>query len=308
MREVNLRGIDLNLLVVLEALIEQRSVTRAAALANMSQPAMSRALGRLRALLGDPILARGAAGLVPTPKALALHPKLKNVLADIRGLVADAPFDPGALAGSFAMAATDHQTIMLLPRVMARLSRQAPGLDVTVVPLVAGAIPKLQDGAIDLGFGIAEAAPPRLLLEPLYRDRFVTLMRSGHPAEGAWSLERFVALEHVLVTVMGDGRGAVDDALLRIGRTRRIALRLPHFYAAISVVARTDLVVTLPASLADQYSESFGLTAREPPIALPQFTTVTLWSEVLDREPGHRWIRNLVREAAAEVEGVLPLA
>src|SRR5450631_993119 len=132
MREVNLRSIDLNLLVVLEALLAECNVTRAAKTAGMSQPAMSRALGRLRALIGDPLLARGPQGLVLTPVAANIQSRLKSVLAEIRGLVAERDFDPSKLAGTVTFAATDHQTILMLPRLMTRLSREAPRLDVRV--------------------------------------------------------------------------------------------------------------------------------------------------------------------------------
>jgi DNA-binding transcriptional LysR family regulator len=308
MREVNLRGLDLNLLVLLDALIEHRHVTRAADAAGLSQPAMSRALSRLRAMFDDPLLVRGAQGLLPTPKALALQAKLRRLLGEMRELVGDDAFEPARWRGSVRIAATDHQTILLLPRLMRRLAAEAPGLDVTVVPFRAEVMPALRDGALDLAFGIAEAPlPPPLTFEPLYEDRFVTVLRAGHPAVADWSLDRFVALDHVLVTVLGDGRGAVDDVLDRLGLSRRIALRLPHFYAALSVVAGTDLAVTLPSSIARRHAEAFRLAMLEPPIERPPFTITSVWSAVLDADPGHRWLRGVVRDEARSIEGVLPL-
>jgi DNA-binding transcriptional LysR family regulator len=302
MRKVNLRGLDLNLLVVLDFLVEHRSVTRAAIAANMSQPAMSRALGRLRGMLGDPVLARGSEGLVPTPRALALHPALKRVLAEVGGLVAREAFDPGAWQRRVTVAATDHQTILLLPDLMARLSKEAPRLDVSVVPFTADRLRDIRDGRIDLAFGIAEQElPPGLRHEPLYKDTFVTLLRARHPAASDWSLDRFVALDHVLVTVLGDGRGAFDDDLARLGRSRRVALQLPHFYAAMAVVARSELAVTLPRSIALRYLDAFGLTALEPPIARPPFTISTIWPDVLDADKGIGWLRGLIREEAGEI-------
>jgi DNA-binding transcriptional LysR family regulator len=304
-REVNLRGLDLNLLVLLDVLIEHRNVTRAAETAGLSQPAMSRALGRLRAMLDDPILARGAGGLAPTPKALALRPRLRALLTDVRDLVAGAPFEPGALKGLATIAATDHQTIMLLPRLMGRLSREAPGLDIAVVSFLHATVAALREGTVDLAFGVAEQLPgPNLRFEPLYVDRFVTLLRAGHPsaASGAWTAERFAALDHILVTVLGGGRGVLDDVLDRMGLERRIALQLPHFYAAMCVAARTDLVVTLPASIAGRYAAEHGLVARDPPFERPPFTVVSIWSEVLDADPANRWLRQVVREEAALIE------
>ncbi|HEY8564694.1 MAG TPA: LysR family transcriptional regulator [Beijerinckiaceae bacterium] len=308
MREVNLRGLDLNLLVLLDALIEHRSVTQAAAAANMSQPAMSRALGRLRALLGDPILARGSDGYRPTPRALALHPVLRGVLAEIQGIVLPQTFDPATWRGQVTLAATDHQTIMLLPGLMARLSRQAPRLDLKVVPFLAAMVDELRDGRIDLAFGIAEQElGSGLRQEALYRDAFVTLLRHGHAAAQDWTLERFAGLDHVLVTVLGDGRGVLDEELARLGRERRIALRLPHFYAAIEVVARSDLVVTLPRSMALRFRDRFELLVLEPPIARPPFTVTAIWPEVLDADPGVTWLRSVIRDEASRIEGVMSL-
>ncbi len=308
MRETNLRGVDLNLLVLLDHLIERRSVTAAAAAANLSQPAMSRALARLRALLDDPVLARGADGLVPTPRALALQPTLRRVLAEIRDVVAPQAFHPATWRDQVTLAATDHQTVMLLPDLMARLSREAPGLDARVVPFAAAMLDELRDGRVHLSFGITEQPlPPGLRFAPLHRDRFVTLLRRGHPAAADWTLERFAALDHVLVTVMGDGRGALDDDLERLGLRRRIALRLPHFYAAMAVVARSDLVVTLPRSMALRFAPVFDLVALEPPVERPAFTLTVIWADVLDADPGIAWLRRLVVETAAGLEGVMPL-
>jgi DNA-binding transcriptional LysR family regulator len=305
MREVNLRGLDLNLLVLLDHLIAHRNVTQAAAAANLSQPAMSRALGRLRALLNDPVLARGSAGLVPTPRALAIQPALRRALAEIQGIVSPLLFDPATWRGQVTLAATDHQTIMLLPSLMARLSREAPGLDLKVVPFLAAIVDDLRDGRVDLAFGIAEEDfGPGLRQEALYRDSFVTLLRQGHPAAEDWTLERFASLDHVLVTVLGGGRGVLDEDLARLGRERRIALRLPHFYAAIEVVARSDLVVTLPRSMALRFRQAFRLVVLDPPLNRPPFTITVIWPVVLDADPGIVWLRGLIRDESARIENV----
>ncbi len=302
MHEVNLRGVDLNLMVLLDLLVEHRSVTAAAEAAHMSQPAMSRALGRLRALLRDPLLARGAQGLVPTPAAVAMQPALKRMLAEAAGLVARRRFDPAAWRGQVGIAATDHQTILLLPRLIRRLFAEAPLMELRVVPFQASRLDELRDGRLHLTFGILEQAlPPGLRREALDEDRFVTLLRAGHPALSDWRVERFAALDHVLVTVLGEGRGAMDELLRAQGLSRRVALRLPHFYAAMAVVADSDLVVTLPASIARRHAAPLGLVAVEPPLAPPPFNTTMVWPEVLDADPGNAWLRGLVREEAARL-------
>jgi DNA-binding transcriptional LysR family regulator len=306
MRQVDLRSVDLNLLVALEALLEEANVTRAAGRAGMSQPAMSRALGRLRALFGDKLLVRGAAGLLRTARADMLRPRLSAVLSEIRGLVAEESFDPRLHEGQWVIASTDHQTILLLPRLMARLSSQMPRVDVRVVPLGGDANERLLAGRIDLAFAVAETAlPPTLRRQALYRDRFVTLLRRGHPALTNWSLERFVALDHVLVTIMDDGRGAVDAVLEGMGLSRRIALRLPHFVAAIGIVATSDLIVTLPFTIASRFVAEFDLAIAEPPLNRPPFEVISVWSEVVDRDPAQRMLRAIVREEARAIPGVI---
>ena len=300
MRDVNIRGLDLNLLGLLDLLLEHRSVTRAAEAAHLSQPAMSRALGRLRAMFDDPLLVRGDAGLVLTPRAAALKAELRRILHEVAGLVRRERFDPARWAGRITIAATDHQTILLLPLLMARLARDAPLLDVTVVPFTASLLPRLQDGAVDLSFSVlSEPLPRGILSEPLYDDAFVTLLRRGHPAADEWTVRTFAALDHVLVTILGEGRGVFDDELERLGLSRRVRLTLPHFYAAMAVVGRSDLVVTLPRSIAERYLDAFDLVALPPPVARPPFTVVAIWPEALDAEPSGAWLRQVVRQEAS---------
>jgi DNA-binding transcriptional LysR family regulator len=308
MRDVNLRSVDLNLLVVLRALLEQAHVTRAAEIAGLSQPAMSRALARLRTLFDDPLLVRGDRGLVRTPKAAALRPRLEALLREIEGLVSERPFDPATLSGRVSVAATDYEALLLLPHLMRRLSGEAPSLDVTVVPFAAPVLERMLRGEVDLAFAVEGALPAvGLLVEPLYRDTFVTLMRAGHPAAEDLTLARFLRLDHVLVTIFGDGRGAIDDSLAEQGLTRRIALRIPHFYSAINIVAETDLVVTIPRSIAVRYAAPHGLAMLEPPVSRPPFTVISTWPAVLNADPTNAWLRGIVRDEVRRVEGTLPL-
>lgn len=307
MHEVKLRGVDLNLLTVLGALLRSQSVTRAATELGMSQPAVSRALGRLRALLRDPLLARSPHGLVATPRARALAPRLHALLAEAGALITEAPFDPATLSAVMRVAATDHQTLLLLPRLMPRLAVAAPGLALRVVPMTGATIEELATGRLDLAFAVAqEAVPASLRQSALYRDRFATALRRGHPALADWSLARFCALDHILVSITGTGLGATDLALAGRGLSRRVALWLPHFHAALRMVAETDMTVTLPRSLAQDQAEALGLVLMEPPVATPPFTIVSLWPEVLDADPAHRWLRAQVAEAARTLPAVEP--
>ncbi len=313
MHEVKLRAVDLNLLTLLGALLRHASVTRAATELGMSQPAVSRALGRLRALLGDGLLVRGPGGaLLPTPRAQALAPRVAALLAEAADLVTPAGFDPGQLRSVMRLAATDHDTLMLLPRLVPRLATEAPGLALRILPITATTPEELAAGRVDLVFSVlGQPLPGSLRQLPLYRDGFVTLLRAGHPALGAWSLDRYCALDHILVSVTGSGTGAVDEALAAQGRRRRVALWLPHFHAAMRMVAVTEMAVTLPRSLAllDEAGGGLaarGLAMRDPPLPVPGFTITAIWPEVLANAPAHRWLRGHVAQAARGLPHVLP--
>ncbi len=191
---------------------------------------------------------------------------------------------------------------------MRRLGRDAPRLDVKVVAFLASMLGDLRDGRLSLGFGIAEQPlPPRLRSEPLHGDSFVEVLRAGHPALAAWSLETFLALDHVLVTVLGGGRGALDEALKEMALARRATLRLLHFFAALSVVAESELVVKLLRSIALRHASALGQVALEPPLPRDPFTTVVIWPEMLDADPGITWLRGVVREEAERITGTTKL-
>ena len=302
MREVDLRGIDLNLLVLLDALIEHHNVTRAADRMQMSQPAMSRALGRLRKLLNDPILVRGGEGLRPTPRAIALHPQLKQLLHDITHLVSDTPFSPEDLTGCITLAATDHTTIVLLPKLITAIAQTAPQLEVKVIPLFNLGADSLHDGRVDLAFGVSQTPlPSHICQEPLYEDAYITLMRRQHPAAQHLSIETFAALNHVQVSAAGNSRGsAVDTALETLSLHRRVVLQLPSFITALAVVAESDFIVTLPSAIAERYSDQYDLVAIETPVHCPPITHISIWSEVRDADPAHQWLRHLVRDASIQ--------
>lgn len=146
-----------------------------------------------------------------------------------------------------------------------------------------------------------DSAPSRLSNAALYQDEFVTLLRRGHPASDDCTIERFAALDHVLVTILGEARGVFDDELERRGLKRRLRLTLPHFYAAMTVVAKSELVVTLPRSLASRYLDTFDLVALPPPMPRAPFTVVAIWPEALDAEPSSAWLRAVVREEASRL-------
>lgn len=292
---------DLNLLVALHALLTERHVTRAAAVVGTSQSAMSRSLGRLREMFDDPLLVRTKTGMSPTARALALYPELEELLARVREVIRPARFDPGSAVGTVRIAAPDIVSYMLVPRLMLRLAREAPGLDLEVVGWSGRWREELERGAVDLTVGIPMGDEAHLYSRPLMAHAWACVLRKGHPAvTKKWTLELFAGLDHLLVSLLGGGSGQVDEALATHGLKRRIALRLPYPALAPQIVAETDLVVTSPRWLALKLASAGELVVRRPPIAIPPVRIALVWHERSHRDPRQRWLREaLAREAGA---------
>lgn len=292
---------DLNLFVALHALLRERHVTRAAAAVNMSQPAMSRALGRLRDMFDDPILVRTRTGMTPTARALALYPDVAELLARVRDVIRPARFDPREAVGAVRIAAPDIVSHMLVPPLIQRLAREAPGLDLEIVAWSARWREELERGAVDLTVGVPTGDEPNLYSRPLITNEWACLLREGHPALGKrWTVQLFAGLDHVLVSLLGRGGGPVDEALAAHGLKRRIALRIPYPAVAPHIVAETDLVVTTPRWLALKLASAGNVVIRRPPIPIPPVRVALVWHERSHRDPRQRWLRDaLVRESSA---------
>jgi DNA-binding transcriptional LysR family regulator len=300
MHAMHLAGVDLNLLVALDALLAERSVTHAAARVGITQPAMSHALARLRDLCGDPLLVRTPRGMLPTPRAEALATPIRRALADIEGaLQADARFDPHAAQRTFTLATTDYGELVVLPPLLAHLSREAPGVDLRVGPVPDDLSGALERGDVDLAIAfIRRDASAAIRTRKLVDDRFVCVMRKGHPAtKRPLTLERFVALRHAMVAPRGRAGGVVDDALAARGLTRHVVLALPHFLATALVVARSDLVATLAERIARLFAVSHGLAIVKPPLELRGFSIHACWHERRNADPALAWLRNAVADA-----------
>lgn len=302
MRDVHLKAIDLNLLTALGALLAQRSVSRAAREVGLSQPAMSRALERLRHLFGDELMLRSGAGMVLTARAEALAPQVQEVLADIRALVTEPRFDPALERRTVRIAALDSQTALFFPGVMARLVEEAPHIDLRVVPIGPDIARRLQNGEIDLTFSLANyplgaGAHSEMLME----DRLALIMRRDHPAarSGSLSLAAYAALSHVTVSVFDDGRTDADAVLAAAGLERRIGLTTPHFIAALMAVARTDMVTVLSRAFAQQFTEAFGLILLEPPIRPTALPVTMVWHAARKHDRLLAWLRGVFKEVAS---------
>jgi DNA-binding transcriptional LysR family regulator len=298
---MKLADVDLNLLLVFDALMRERSVTLGARRVGVGQPAMSAALGRLRRLFGDELFVRAAGALQPTPKALRIAPRVAEALERVRGALADeAPFEPATAAQTFTLAGTDYTSQVLLPPLAARLAREAPHVDLRVVGYDKDAVAGMLDrGEADAVVGVFPDPPERCVRTPLFRERFVGVCRAGHPAlaDGTVGAEAWAALPHALVSVRRDASGALDDALRRLKLRRRVALTLPHMMALPPVLAASDLVSALPsriaAALAGGVLRTFAL-----PVATAEWEVAMLWNPAARTDAAAAWLRAMVADAA----------
>lgn len=301
---LNLSAIDLNLLVVFDALMVERHVTRAGQRLGLSQPAVSAALGRLRHAMGDELFVRRPGGVDPTPRALELEQPLRRALLQIRAALSSKAFEPAAAMRTFRLATNDFAASVLLPGLCARLRSRAPGVDVRVLAADQRRGRMLVERAeCDLAIGAFDTLEPGLhRREIVPQAGFLCVMRRDHALAGApLTLESFAAAPHLLVSHIGDAVGFVDGILAEHGLERRVAVTVPHFLVAPLVVATTDLIATLPVRLAQRCAASADLVALEPPFAQHYLPVAMLWSERTAQDPGHEWLRSTLAEVAAEL-------
>lgn len=290
-----LSAIDLNLLVVLRALLTERHVTRAAARVGLSQSATSHALSRLRELYGDPLLVRSGRALALTPRAARLLPALERGLGELGSALAGEPeFEPSNARRTFTLGTSDYLQALIVGPLLRGLATIAPGVDLTVV-VFPNARELIESGEIDLVLTVSSQEMHGWRHEPLFDDGFVCMVRRDHPRiRKRLSLDAYLAQRHVVVAPGGTPGSLVDTALARRGLERRIALRVSNFLIAPVVVCETDLVNTMPARLARQLAKTYPLRLLEPPLELPEFEFSMLWHPRLDHDPAQRWLREFV--------------
>lgn len=302
---MNLSGIDMNLLVSLHWLLEERSVTRAAAKMGVSQPAMSHMLARLRAQLSDPLFVRAGRGISPTPRAESLARPLAALLRSAEQLLRPPIFDPATTKAELRLATSDYCVALLLPRVVDRLRREAPGLRLSVLPWTASSRADLDRGTLDVGVHPLATGPSGLIRRRLFDERFACLVcaRSSAAREGL-DLEGYVARPHVLAGVTGIGKGHVNEQLERMGLQRTVVLRISQILAAPLSIAGTDLVLTIPRRLATRLASFAGLAVLEPPpeLSLPTFGFDQVWHERNHEDPAHQWFRGVVAEGGEAID------
>lgn len=295
---VNVSAIDLNSLVVLDALLREKSATRAAARLGVTQSAVSNALARLRRTFGDPLLVRHARGLTPTPRALALAPRLSALVAEAGALFDERPFDAKTSRREFTLACADYYGAVVAPPLTALLRSRAPHTRLRLAPLEELSRGDGLAGAIDVHVGRPPKVPGGCAARALFDERFVCLTRRDPRAPTTMGLREFAAAQHVRVQVLDRARDPIDEALAKRGATRDIALTVPHFSLLPWVVLHTGYVATLSERLARMYAERLPLSVRVPPLRMGAVPVRMFWHGRSEADPGARFFRDLVVEAS----------
>lgn len=295
---MNLRSLDLNLLVILDALLDEAHVSRAASRLGLSQPAASNALQRCRRLFRDPLLERGRGEMRLTPRAEALRAPLKNLLADVVAIV-DPPEVPLAeLRQTVRMAMADYPASLVAAPLLAELAQSAPGVDLVVQPWrsAQAALGALVDGSSDLAVSVLPE-DPAIERRLLFRERYRVFMRRDHPAADGFDLEAWLAYPHVVVSGRGEARGPLDDALAGMGLKRRVGVAAPSFMLVPQLLQGTDMIAMLPSRCAAAFPAG-SVAAFEPCLEIPGFDLHIAWR-------ARRTEDKAVRHVAALVERLL---
>jgi len=302
---MNIRDIDLNLLVHLDALLRERSVTKAAQAMDISQPAMSNALRRLRTLLGDPVLVRTAGGMQPTTRAEQLHRPVRNALAQMEAAIApNRAFEPETATRLFTVLITDYAASVLMPRVVSALEQQAPNIALNILSASSDAIDQIERGDADFLVNRFGKLPANFHQQRLWSDRLACLIRKDHPAlladDGVLTLETLLAQKHVLITQTGIGLSRIDEELADRGLARDISVLTRHYQLPRELVANSNMIVALPARIARYQARHLGLAVLDPPVELPEFHIGIAWGALDHHDVAHRWLRELIIRIARE--------
>jgi len=301
---MNLRSLDLNLLVVFDAVMQERGVTKAAARLNMAQPALSHALTRLRRALGDELFIRMPDGMAPTPKAESLAEGVRSALGDLRAVLDRAePFPPAGAERGFVIAVNNRAALVLAAPIAAEAAAEAPGVQLDFRP--SGTLDiadRLDRGELDLAIGGTAAPADRFNDLRLFHDRFVAVMREGHgaAAPAALTIARFASLPQLVISSSGEGVGFVDEILAKQGLSRRIALRAP-LLAAPSLLLQSDMIAVMSERAARQFARRVPLAIAPLPFLSPRLATAMVWHRRVGAVPSHRWLRELVLRVAKAV-------
>lgn len=306
---MELKDIDLNLLVVFNYLLTERSVSGAADKLGLTQPAVSNALKRLRSLTGDELFTRTSRGMEPTPYAHQLAEPVGYALGALHETLNQrASFNPQASQRKFVIAMTDLGEIYLLPRLMNLLERVAPEITISTVRNHHESLrADMEAGHVDLAIGLLPQLKTGFFQQRLFMQRYVCLFRKGHPLDqGAIGRQQFFDSDHVMVVAAGTGHAKIDEIIDGGETKRKVRLLVPHFIALGHILSTTDLVASVPEIYARHYAKPFNLGYVEHPVALPQIGINLFWHARFHKEPGNQWLRRQVFELFSDTESRTP--
>lgn len=287
--------LDMNLLVTLDALLSEGSVVGAAQRLNLSAPAMSRQLARIRHLLGDPVLVRAGRGLVPTPRAEALRERLRGLVAEAEALVRGDEIDLSTLERTFVIRANDGFVGTFGAALASLAAQEAPLVRLRFAHQDKEDVEALREGRIDADVGVIGAMGPEIRLQALFHDRFVGVVRPGHPLAGEVTPERFAAFPHVSVSRRGRFSGPIDVALAALELKRFVAIAVANFNDALAIVRTSDHVAAVPARLTEPARA--GLHSFDLPVKTDALAVSLAWHPRFDADPAHKWLRATLRAA-----------
>jgi len=298
-KAMELKDIDLNLLVVFNQMLMERKVSGAAEKLGLTQPAVSNALNRLRKLLGDELFLRTTRGMEPTPYARQLAEPIAYALGTIQDtLNFRSTFDPASSTRTFTVGMTDIGEIYFLPRLMELTARVAPGVSINTVRNTAVNLrDEMETGHVDLAIGLLPQLSAGFFQRRLFTQKYVCMFRRGHELDGRkLTLEAFRKADHVVAVSAGTGHGVVDEFMKKKGIERKIRLTVPHFVAVGHILQSTDMIATVPERYAAECLDPFNLKAVNHPVALPKTGINLFWHAKFHREPSNQWLRNLIFE------------
>jgi DNA-binding transcriptional LysR family regulator len=301
---MHLRKVDLNLLVALDTLLRERSVSRAAQTLHLSQSAMSHALGRLRGMMNDPLLVRGPAGLVPTLRAEQLRGPVRQALQALEDALDPREFDPAHITRTFCLLTTDYVEYLVCPPLVEQLREAAPGARIQIKALRSSRVhDELADGQADMAVSFAEHAEGKSHGHTLMTEGYACLTRSGLFGARPPTMAQYLAAPHIVVSTYGNFANAPDAALERLGHARTAVMTSPHYLAAAEMVCRSDLVLTIQSRFARQLASRLPVTACELPYEVPPIRLNLQWTDRTHNDAAQQWLRALIGEICESLAG-----
>ena len=311
---MNIARVDLNLLVYLDVLLRECNVTRAAEELGISQPAMSNSMRRMRDLFGDPILVRTSDGMTPTDRALELQPMVRKVLsAAEQAILPKTEFEPMESNRIFRIMASDYTESTLLPVLLRQLRKQAPNIRLDIMTPSDVSFHDVERGKVDMVINRFDSLPQSFHQVHLWDDSFSCIMSANNPVKDRWSLESYLSSKHIWVSKTGMGVGVgmtpddvqrlgwVDEALSKQGVKRDISLFTRHYQVALLLAEQDDLIVTIPSMSAKSIANSDKVVILDPPFEIERMRLKMVWSPLLQHDPGHRWLRQLIKSVSVEI-------